>query len=120
MPESTCAQLIHRLYTGMLKRLTRLFRRDPEDAQDTPAVRKRVQRLEIALGELHDDLAALRTRHETLAKRHYAHSGGRPRKAGDDPGVDDAHLTKAQLRQRLGIVPGRPYQPRLEDSSHGN
>jgi len=118
MTELSCAQLIHRLYTGMLESLTRLFRREPVDAEDTPALRKRVQRLEIAMGELHDDLHALATRHATLAKRTYGREGGRP-KAAQDASIDDAHLTKAQLRQRLGIVPGRPYQPRHE-APNGN
>lgn len=116
MAESSCAQLIHRILTGMLKGLTRWFRRDPEDATDTPALRKRVQRLEIAVGELHDDLHALATRHATLAKRTYGREGGRPKGAPEPT----EGLTKAQLRTRLGIVPGRPYQPRLEESDHGN
>ncbi len=120
MPESTCAQLIHRLYTAMLKALTSWLRRDPQQSPQELALRKRVQRLEIALGELHDDLCALEGRHSTLAKRSYGKLGGRPRSAADDAGVDDAHLTKAQLRTRLGIVPGRPFQPRLEGTDHGN
>lgn len=116
MSESTCAQVIHRILTAMFKGLTRLFRRDPDDPQTVSDLWKRVLRLEIQLGRMHDELAALEGRHSTLAKRSYGKLGGRPRTAADDAAVDDAHLTKAQLRQRLGIVPGRPYQPRLEEN----
>jgi len=119
MAQSSYAQLIHRILTGMLKGLTRFFRRVPDDPQTVADLWKRVLRLEIHLGRMHDELAALEGRHATLAKRTYGREGGRPKAAGD-AGIDDQHLTKAQLRQRLGLVPGRPYQPRLEDSAHGN
>lgn len=97
---------VHRLSTGMRWPLTWKRKSDPKPDKAEESLRTRVARLEIAFGELHDELAHLQGRHERLAKRQYGAEGGRP------PGRTGPE-SKAEIRARLGIVPGKPFQHSL-------
>lgn len=87
--------------------LTWLRGSDPTPEKQPESLRKTITRLEIQLGELHDLIYALQDRHEKLASRKYGALGGRPPGRPAEPAEP---LTKAQLRMRLGIVPGQPYR----------
>lgn len=79
-------------------------RSDLTDDSDTPALRKRVQRLEIALTELEEAHAALAGAHMKLRNQFHGSKGGRPR--GDDSTPDAIpHGDKDALRRAAGIRP---------------
>ncbi len=85
------------------------FRRASEVAQETPHLRQRVQRLEIALTEFQEHFATLQRAHVTLRNQFNGAKGGRPpheaaRNQGEIPFGD-----KAALRRHFGIV--RSAQP---------
>lgn len=78
------------------------------DESDTPAVRKRVQRLEIELQELQESLSALQGAHAKLRNQFHGSKGGRPADAAALRSADDIPRgDKASLRLAAGLLPGR-------------
>lgn len=89
------------------------LRRAPETAQDEPALRQRVHRLEIALAELVDQVSTLQGQHLKLRKQFDGSKGGRPRSGSQNEvlSLDEIpHGDKAALRRALGVVPGQRYE----------
>lgn len=84
-------------------------RRSTEAAQETPALRQRVQRLEMAMNEFSEAFAALQGAHMKLRNQFHGQKGGRPVSNGETGASSVPFGDKAALRRALGVVPGRPY-----------
>lgn len=79
----------------------RILRRKP----DPPALKSRVEQLELQLDDIKHDLTRATQQLQKLSGSYY-------RRFGKEPPVDsspppESAETKAQLRLRLGIVPGK-------------
>lgn len=84
-------------------------RKASEVAQETPALRQRVQRLEIALTEFHEHFVTLQTAHVKLRNQFHGQKGGRPANPGArEPGQLEAIPPgdKTALRRHFGIIRG--------------
>lgn len=80
---------------------------------DAPSTRARVQRLEIAFGELVEHFSKLQAAHAKLRNQYHGSQGGRPSvrssTQGDLP-LDAVPLgDKAGLRRALGVVPSSRF-----------
>lgn len=66
-------------------------------------------RHEREIAQLRDDLLDLTAKHTSLRGRVYATGLHKAEQTTPTPAVTSSTETKAELRKRLGILPGRPY-----------
>lgn len=79
---------------------------DPAIAKEEAPLRGRVQRLEIAFGELVEHFTQLQGAHAKLRNQFHGSSGGRPAASALDKAPPG---DKAALRRALGVVPGTRF-----------
>lgn len=87
------------------------IRRASQVAQETPTLRQRVQRLEIALTEFSEAFTQLSGAHAKLRNQFHGSRGGRPREDDAPTGLNAVPVgDKAALRRALGVVPGARFE----------
>jgi len=88
-------------YPQVYAQMFKFWKKKPE-SDATPRIRERVLALESLVADLEHDLKLLNTKHYKLAGSFYGRFGS------DGGGSSPKTLSKAELRARLGIVPGKP------------
>lgn len=119
------AQVIHRVMLTFLKRLTMRSRYERLLSKDLKHALARVDRLEIHLGSLTDQVEHLKARQEKLGTRLGGALGGRPRKGIAPPGPQQLPLDdiprgdKAGLRAYFRINPPKSDREQLAGENDG-